>query len=112
MQELELPLFSIRDSVAQLKPVVKERPTNESYAYSQNPQASIETALNNIFPQQSEENRIFRTRRILGMTAKTLSDGQIETIVTEFQFMIDSWLDEFERNVFNGMTLKEILNEG
>lgn len=112
MEELGLPLFSIEDSVPQLKPPVKENPINESHAYSPNPQAVIENALNNIFPQQSEENKITRTRRILGQTAQTLTDRQIETIVVEFQFLIDSWLDEFERHVFNGMTLKEMLNEG
>lgn len=112
MEELGLPLFSIQDSVTQLKPLTKVGLINESHSYTQNPQTVIENALNTIFPQQSEENKISRTRRMLGETAQTLTDGQIETIVIEFQFLIDSWLDEFERHVFNGMTLKEVLNEG
>ncbi len=78
---------------------------------AQNPQASLETMLTSMFPQQSEENKIAKTRRILGQTANTLSDEQIECVTTEFQFLIDGWLDEFEKNVFNSMTLKEVLNE-
>lgn len=77
----------------------------------QNPQVNLEKVLNSIFPQQQEENNITRTRRHLGETAKTLSDEQIQIIVTGFQFLIDAWLDEYERDVFKGMTLKEVLNE-
>ena len=36
-----------------------------------------------------------------------MSDEQVPCIATEFQFLIDTWLDEFEKDVFNGMTLKE-----
>ena len=77
-----------------------------------NPHTSIENALNTIFPEKAEENRTTRTRRLLGETAKTLSDEQIECINAEFQFLIDTWLDEFEKEVFIGKTLKEVLNEG
>ena len=76
-----------------------------------NPQQSIETAINNIFPLASEENKTLRMRKALGETAKTLPDEQIETITTEFQFLIDSWMDDFEKEVFSGQTLKEVLND-
>ena len=77
-----------------------------------NPQQSIETALNKILPLSSEETKILRMRKALGETAQLLSNEQIENITTEFQYLIDSWMDEFEREVFKGMTLKEVLNEG
>jgi len=51
-------------------------------------------------------------RKALGETAKSLPDEQIETITTEFQFLIDSWMDDFEKEVFSGQTLKEVLNDG
>lgn len=79
--------------------------------HSQNPQVTLETALNSIFPQATDESNIIRTKRILGETAKTLSDEQISYIVTEFQFLINSWLDEFEKEIFSGSTLRHVLNE-
>ncbi len=103
MQTLELPLFPIQQSPPEF--------TIQPKGLSSNPQASIEQALNAIFPQQAEENKISKTRRNLGETAKTLSDEQIECINAEFQFLIDTWLDEYEKDVFEGMTLKEIINE-
>lgn len=70
---------------------------------------TLEEALSSIFPQQSEENRILKTRHLLGTTAKALSDQEIESIITEFEYLIDRWLDEFEMNLFNGMTLGQLL---
>jgi len=87
-----------------------ETPQKVPSAY--NPQQSIETAINNIFPLASEENKTSRMRRVLGNTAQSLSNEQIETITTQFQFLIDSWMDEFEKEVFSGLTLKDVLNEG
>jgi len=75
-----------------------------------NPNTSIEQVLHNIFPEKTEENKITRTRILLGETANTLSNEQIECINAEFQFLIDTWMDEFEKEIYGGMTLKEILN--
>ncbi len=83
-------------------------PKNEST----NPQIPLENALNSLFPTQTEESKILKTRKNLGETAKTLSDPQVETLITEFQFLIDTWLDEYEREICSGMTLKEVLNAG
>ena len=87
-----------------------ETPKKMSASY--NPQQSIETAINNIFPLASEENKTLRMRKALGNTAQSLSNEQIETVTTQFQFLIESWMDEFEKEVFSGLTLKEVLNEG
>lgn len=76
----------------------------------QNPQTNLENVLNSNFPQQQEENNISRTRNHLGETSRNFSDEQVQIIITEFQFLIDSWLDEYEKEVFRGMTLKEVLN--
>lgn len=77
-----------------------------------NQQVSLEGAINSLFPTQAEEDKVTRTRKHLGETAKTLSNAQVETIIAEFQFLIDTWMDEYEKEVFNGQTLKEILNGG
>ena len=85
--------------------------TPRKFSGSYNPQQPIETAINQIFPLQSEENKTLRMRKALGESAKSLSNEQIETIAVEFQFLIDSWMDEYEKDVFSGKTLKEVLND-
>lgn len=103
METMTLPLYPTVES----KPEINSSKTS----FVPNPQEELGNILNSILPQQSEETKITRTRKALGKTAEAFSDEQIETIVTEFQFLIDTWLDEFEKDVFNGMTLKEVLNE-
>lgn len=66
-------------------------------------------SLNRIFPNRQEENRVQQARRIMGQDIADLSDGDLEIFLTEFQYLIDSWLDEYERKVFDNKTLKELL---
>lgn len=111
METLTLPFFTTTKETPILIPQQKEDPPPKKASIEPNPHVVLTNALNSILPTQIEENKILKTRRILGETGRTLSDEQIETIVTQFQFLVDSWLDEFEKEVFNGMTLKEVINE-
>lgn len=76
-----------------------------------NPLSSLESSINAIFPTNIEESKLSVTKRKLGETVKSLTDEQIECMVTDFQYLIDTWLDEFETDVFEGMTLKKLLGE-
>lgn len=112
MQNLELPLFSTQESIPKLTVSPQQPASILKPKLTPNLQAaSIENVLQSLFPQQTEENKISRTRRILGETAKTFSDEQIECINSELQFLINNWLDEYEKDVFGGKTLKEVINE-
>lgn len=75
------------------------------------PRTSIENAIKSVFPEKEEERKIAKTRSTLGEVGTKLSAEQIECINSEFQFLAETWLDEFEKGVFEGKTLKEILNE-
>lgn len=107
----ELPLYPVEKPIP--KPHIKSKDieTPQQPLHPLTPQKTLDNVLRNIFPQNKDENKIIQTRKLLGKTAETLSDEQIYCIVTEFQFLINSWLDEFEKDVFSGKTLKEILNE-
>ena len=48
----------------------------------------------------------------MGDDVKDLSDEDLEVFLTEFQYLIDCWLDEYEKQVFNNKTLKELMKEG
>lgn len=111
MNNLDLPLFSLLESTSSLTHRPQETRQIEPQTPLSNPLTPIENAINSIFPQQTEENKIIRTRTLLGKVGKTLPDEQIECINTEYQFMIDTWLDEYEKALFNGTTLQEILND-
>lgn len=70
---------------------------------------NLDNALNQIFPQQKEETNLSRTRRTLGEVGQQLSEDELKTIVTDFQFLIDTWLDAYEKEVFGGITLHNLL---
>jgi hypothetical protein len=66
-------------------------------------------SLNIIFPQASEQTRTQKTRQILGDVANELLDEQLETYTVQFEYLVGCWLDVFEKNLFDGKTLKELL---
>jgi hypothetical protein len=72
----------------------------------------FESTLSKIFPGKQEETRIQKARLIMGDDVKDLSDEDLEVFLTEFQYLIDCWLDEYEKQVFNNKTLKELMKEG
>ena len=56
-----------------------------------------------------EQKDIDDAREILGDTAKDITDDQLKDILVEIQYLIESWLEEYERKIFNGRTLNELL---
>lgn len=72
--------------------------------------AVMSTALDQLFA--GEESKVLKARRIMGASVKDTPDEELEIYLTEFQYMIDYFLDEFERAAFGGLTLRQILQEG
>ncbi len=105
MEASELPLFEFNsskqpisiDNVNITSPV--EKP------YIQN----IEKALNSIFLQQQEPTKTERARGILGELSRQYTDEQLKNVVSDFEYLATQWLDTFEKQIFNGVTLSEIL---
>ncbi len=82
---------------------------NEPYNPSQLQDDTYER-LNQLFTEQDQQQRdILEAREILGDSAKDLSDSEVYDLINEVQFLVDSWLEEYERNVFDGKTLDEFL---
>ena len=59
--------------------------------------------------QDQQQKTILEAREILGDSANNLSDEQVYDLVNEIQFLVDSWLEEYERKVFDGKSLDELL---
>ncbi len=74
--------------------------------------SSLRKSLDDLFPEQKvEEKRLQRAKEILGDIANELTPAQLKDAVTEVQYLVDTWLDDFERQIFDGKTLKELLHE-
>lgn len=59
----------------------------------------------------TSDNDVLNAKRILGQLASHFTDAEIKDIVTETRFLTKTWLDDFEREAFDGKTLKELLYE-
>ena len=73
---------------------------------------TITQTLDKLFPEQEREDKSIReAREILGLLSKEFNDQQIKDLITEIQFLTESWLDDFERSIFKGLTLQELFHE-
>lgn len=76
-----------------------------------NPLTEIEKSLESIFPEDYQQTKINKTRHILGSLAEGYTDPQIETMLTDFEYLASCWLDLFEKKIFSGKTLREVMGE-
>jgi uncharacterized protein YpuA (DUF1002 family) len=138
MQSLELPLFQIENSASNsslipasenqakhvpqipkkgaVEPLVEVLESNPSIQNmpSRSPALSnsVTKTLNELFPEQEyQEKTIQKTKEVLGALAIDLTEENLRDIASEIQFLADSWLDDFEMEIFNGLTLNELLHE-
>lgn len=101
-EQIILPLTQILDNVT----------SNPSQKQHQITTERLESSLQDLFPEQSfDEKDLKKTKEILGDLAKEFSDSELKDLVSQIQYLTESWLDEFEREIFDGLTLNEILHE-
>lgn len=66
--------------------------------------------LNNILTP-NPNNKAEKARSILGSKSQEFKDSELENLVSDFEFLADTWLDNFEKQIFNGKTLCQILRK-
>lgn len=65
--------------------------------------------INHFFSEQDRQTKtIEEARETLGEDAKSLSDEQVYDLVNEVQYLCDTWLEEYERKIFDGKTVDEL----
>jgi hypothetical protein len=64
-----------------------------------------------VIKPEPENKEILEVRRMLGEAGADLSTQEIKDMLTEIQFLVTSWLDEYEQAIFKGQTLAEVLHE-
>jgi len=118
MNTTELRLFEFNESKNQ---IVNKFEDNDSQVNTYGRLSVTETplrpdilskALNSIFYEQEHtDKQIKKAKEVLGKTADALTKEQLSDIVAEIQYLAECWLDEYERNIFSGLTLRELLHE-
>ena len=83
----------------------------ETVIESYNPLQPLTSPLERIFSNTQEESRVQKARGIMGDLVRELSDEELDIFITEFQSLITEWLDDFERQTFDGHTLKQVLGQ-
>ncbi len=64
-------------------------------------QQGVYESLNQYLTEQdSEQKTILEARDILEESAENLTDEQICNLVSEVQFLVETWAEEFERKVY------------
>jgi hypothetical protein len=62
-------------------------------------------------PEQGYEKEIDEARKILGKKATKFTREQLKDTVIEIKYLVSTWLDEVERELFDGQTLNELLHD-
>jgi len=76
----------------------------------QNNSQGVYDQINGCFNNQNQQQRsVQEAREILGESADSLGDEELYELVTEMQFLVDVWVENYEKSVFDGKTLKELL---
>lgn len=80
--------------------------------YKYNATPTISQSLEAIFPEQKQaDKRIKLAKDALGSLACHFTESQIKDMIAEVEYLTETWLDEYERNIFEGLTLQELLHE-
>jgi hypothetical protein len=58
-----------------------------------------------------DEKEIQETRKILGKCAEGMTDEDIKHQITCIDYLVQTWMDEYERTIFDGKTLNEFINK-
>ncbi len=81
----------------------------EQFHGFQSKQQGTYDKLNQLFTEQDQQNKtVLVARETIGESAEALTDSQVYDLVNEIQYLVDSWLEEYERQVFKGNTLNEL----
>ena len=75
-------------------------------------QLSISESLDAMFPEQKRQDKdLAQIKESLGELSKDLNNSELKAIATDIDYLVATWLDDFERTIFDGQTLREVLHE-
>ena len=105
---INTPLITPQSVLLQTTDVLNK----ETLQPNNNVPQSIQKTLDELFPEQEyQQKQLKKAKEILGSLTDNLTDMQLQGAITEIQYLAENWLDCFEREIFDGLTLKELLHE-
>lgn len=115
MQTTNLPLFSDEDlkpsirlqeqTINQEKTLTVAETDNSLYTEQEK---KPEQLFNNLFLERPEQSKAGKARQILGENTINITDEELEAFTTKLDYLTNSWLDLFEKQLFDGKTLREL----
>ena len=74
------------------------------------PQSDVlENSLDEMFPEQVREDKtVQRAKEILGDKFTT---EDVKSMIASSEYLVNAWLAEYEKMIFNNKTLKELLRD-
>lgn len=52
-----------------------------------------------------------QAKQALGKTGQTMTDQDIQRLIANMDLLCMSWLDSYERTIFNGMTIDQLVRK-
>ncbi len=75
-------------------------------------QFNINETLDVMFPDQKRQDKdLAKVKEALGELFKEFTVAELKAITTDIDFLVTTWLDDFERSIFDNQTLAEALHE-
>ncbi len=110
-QQLLIPEEKIITPLVEVLDIVTPKAKTASKS-SESITPSLRQSLDELFPEQGYDDKDFqKAKELLGNLTNELTLEQLKGTVIEIQYLAQSWLDELERDIFKGLTLKEVLHE-
>ena len=103
----ELPIITESQIIIPLAEIL-----NETAPKTEGVSTTLKQSLDDLFPEQKyDDKNIQEAKKTLGTLANEFTPEQLKDAVVEIQFLAESWLDDFEREIFQGKTITELLHE-
>lgn len=103
-EQIITPLIEVLDEVT---------PKSEGIPNKSEPiTPALRQSLDELFPEQKFDDKdVQKAKEILGALTSEFTAEQLKGTIIEIQYLAESWLDDLERDIFQGLTLKEVLHE-
>lgn len=102
----EIPDSNLQNTI---ETVPSEHFLTTSERQKANPE-SILTFINKFFPDFKSEKEIQHIKKNYDSLLKQYAPDELQTVLIEIQYLSETVLEEYERKIFKGKSLNELLN--
>jgi hypothetical protein len=113
MQDTNLPLFTDENFNQLPQKQIINQPnipivTNRDNFFNSEQKKNPEQLFNNFFLEASEQTKTVKARQIIGKNSNDITDEELESFTAKLDYLTNSWLDSYEKQLFNGKTIREL----